>query len=100
MTHLREGFTHSEAALVEAVAHRVVELLDERDRLARSTRLVDAQTLADMLGVSRATIYKYAIELGARKVGLPPRGVITLPPGREWAAARHRCPNGCGGGDA
>jgi hypothetical protein len=39
--------------LVEAVARRVVELLDERDREQRpSAGLVDAQTLGRLLGIS------------------------------------------------
>jgi hypothetical protein len=53
--------------LVEAIAHRVVELLDQRDRPAAA--LVDATTLARLLGVSRATVYEHASELGAIEVG-------------------------------
>jgi hypothetical protein len=60
------------AELVERVARRVVELLDERDQgAARSPalRLVDAATLAGILGIGRATVYEHADELGAVQLG-------------------------------
>jgi hypothetical protein len=56
------------ADLVERVALRVVELLDERDRPSAG-RLVDAATLARLLGVSRATVYEHADRLGAVRLG-------------------------------
>lgn len=52
--------------LVERVARRVVELLQEQQQ---PTGLVDAATLARLLGVSRSTIYDRASELGAVQVG-------------------------------
>jgi hypothetical protein len=52
--------------LVERVALRVVELLDECDGRAG---LVDAAALARLLGVSRATDYDRASELGAIQLG-------------------------------
>ena len=60
--------TSRDLALVDAVAARVVDLLDQRAD-ARSTGLVDAQELARTLGVSRATVYEHADELGAVEVG-------------------------------
>lgn len=54
---------------VEAVARRVVELLDERDERARFSGLVDAQTLADLLDVDRGWVYRHAAELGAVRLG-------------------------------
>jgi hypothetical protein len=59
-----------QAELVEAVARRVVELLDERDQeQPPSAGLVDAQTLGRLLGISRSTVYEHAAELGALEVG-------------------------------
>jgi len=55
-------------ALVEAVALRVLELIDERTE-APARSLVDASTLAGALGVARSTIYEHADELGAVHVG-------------------------------
>jgi DNA-binding IclR family transcriptional regulator len=56
-------------AFVDAVAARVLELLEERQATPRSARLVDAATLAGMLGLSRSTVYEHAAELGALEVG-------------------------------
>lgn len=54
--------------LVERVAVRVVEMLVERGH-APASRLVDAEELACLLGVSRSTIYDRASELGAVQLG-------------------------------
>jgi hypothetical protein len=54
--------------LVERVAVRVVELLEARQSPA-TPALVDAATLARVLGVSRSTIYDRASELGAIEIG-------------------------------
>jgi len=59
--------------LVDRVARRVVELLDERDqaqlldevRHAETKPLVDAATIARILGISRATVYEHSGALGA-----------------------------------
>jgi hypothetical protein len=56
------------AELVEAIAWRVVELLEARREVA-STQLVDAATLASLLGISRSTVYEHADELGAVRLG-------------------------------
>jgi hypothetical protein len=50
---------------VDAIAHRVVELLHEK-RPARG--LVDAATLAAKLGLSRDTVYRRASALGGVRV--------------------------------
>lgn len=59
--------------LVEAVARRVVELLDEREangqRASHFDGLVDAAALAQILGVSRGYVYEHALELGGRRIG-------------------------------
>jgi hypothetical protein len=52
---------------VEAVARRVVELLEERGLQRR--QLVDAAELARLLGIERSWVYAHAIELGAVKLG-------------------------------
>lgn len=58
---------------VEAVALRVVELLEERQMLRLSSSLVDAQQVAETLGVSRAWVYEHADELGATRLGEGPK---------------------------
>jgi len=52
---------------VEAVARKVVELLEARGLQKR--QLVDAATLAQMFGIERSWVYSHAIELGAVKLG-------------------------------
>jgi hypothetical protein len=52
---------------VEAVARRVVELLEKRGLQRRE--LVDAAELARRLGIERSWVYSHAIELGAVKLG-------------------------------
>jgi hypothetical protein len=56
---------------IEAVASRVVELMQSvaGSRLDSPARLVDAATVARLLGVSRATVYANAEQLGAIRVG-------------------------------
>jgi hypothetical protein len=60
-------------AIVDLIAERVCErVLDALSRYAapaRSDGLVDAQTLAGVLGVDRAYVYRHRDELGAIKVG-------------------------------
>lgn len=52
---------------VEAIARRVVELLEKRGLQRRE--LVDASELARRLGIERSWVYSHAIELGAVKLG-------------------------------
>jgi len=54
--------------IVEAVARRVVELLESRG-LSGGAELVDAAELARRLGIERSWVYTHAIELGAVKLG-------------------------------
>lgn len=52
---------------IEAIARRVVELLEKRGLQGRE--LVDAAELARRLGIERSWVYSHAIELGAVKLG-------------------------------
>lgn len=52
---------------VEAIARRVVELLEQRG--LRKRELVDAAELARRFGIERSWVYSHAIELGAVKLG-------------------------------
>jgi hypothetical protein len=61
----------SESDLVEAIAHRVVELLRAEKPQERPARLVDAATLARELGVERDWVYANAERLGAIRLGGP-----------------------------
>lgn len=51
----------------EAIARRVVELLERRGLQKRE--LVDAAELARRFGIERSWVYSHAIELGAVKLG-------------------------------
>ncbi len=53
--------------LVDAIARRVVELLEKKGIQQRE--LVDASELARRLGIERSWVYSHAIELGAVKLG-------------------------------
>jgi hypothetical protein len=57
----------TDVELVEAIAQRVAELL--REDTPTPGALVDAQTLAGLLGVSRAHVYRNANKLGAQRIG-------------------------------
>lgn len=56
-------------ALVDAVAARVLELLAERNPPPGRSPLVSAAELAEILGVTRDTVYQHADELGAVRIG-------------------------------
>jgi hypothetical protein len=51
----------------EAIARRVVELLEKRG--LQNRELVDAAELARRLAIERSWVYSHAIELGAVKLG-------------------------------
>jgi hypothetical protein len=53
--------------LVDAIARRVVELLEKKGIQQRE--LVDASELARRFGIERSWVYSHAIELGAVKLG-------------------------------
>lgn len=56
-----------DAPTIEAIARRVVELLERRG--LQSRELVDAAELARRFGIERSWVYSHAIELGAVKLG-------------------------------
>jgi hypothetical protein len=58
--------------LVEAIARRVVELMDESDALAQG-RLATAREIAAEFGVTRDWVYANASELGAVRLGSGPK---------------------------
>src|SRR3954453_12195812 len=59
---------------IEAVARRVAELLGEQDAVPAG--LVDAASLAQMLGVKRRWVYARASQLGAIRLGDGPRAPL------------------------
>ena len=67
---------------IDAVAKRVVELLEYETTSAKPSGLVDAATAARLLGVSRATVYARADELGAVRVGAGKRARLRFDPAR------------------
>jgi hypothetical protein len=68
--------------LTDAVLARVVDLV-RRDavvsRAAGAERWLDAQELAQRLGVSREWVYEHAEELGAKRIGSGPRPRLRFP---------------------
>jgi hypothetical protein len=58
-----------DAHTVEAVARRVVEIIEEAQSAVGARRLVDAATLARALGVKRAWVYEHCDDLGAVRLG-------------------------------
>lgn len=75
--------------LVERVALRVVELLDERPMTA--PRVVDPAGLAQILGVSRGTIYEHAKSLGAIRIGNGPKAAMRFDVEKAMTAWTARC---------
>jgi len=63
---------------VEAIARRVVEILERRGLQGRE--LVDAGELARRLGIERSWVYSHAIELGAVKLGSGPKPRLRFDP--------------------
>jgi hypothetical protein len=56
--------------LIERVAERVVEMLEERaGDSSLGGQLVSAATLANLLGISRSCVYEHADRLGAIELG-------------------------------
>jgi len=62
-----------DAASVEAVARRVVELMCATGDVPAARRLVDARVLAAELGVTRSWVYEHRDELGAVRIGTGPK---------------------------
>jgi hypothetical protein len=60
------------AQTIDAIAHRVVELLHESD--PQPNKLLTADELARRFGVSRAWVYEHANELGVIRLGEGARG--------------------------
>jgi len=68
-----------DSASIEAVAHRVAELLRGEDV---SPELADAAEIARRFGVSRDYVYEHAVKLGAVKLGDGPRARLRFDPER------------------
>jgi hypothetical protein len=77
--HIRVvGLNHED---IEAVARRVVELLNAQHQDdASQPALIDAAAVARLLGVSRATVYAKADELGAIRLGNGKRARLRFDP--------------------
>jgi DNA-binding transcriptional MocR family regulator len=89
---------------INAVAARVVEMLGKTASgpvLKQTNQLIDAASAAQLLGVSRGTVYAKADELGAIRVGTGKRARLRFDPaelvarrrkGQQSPPARHRRP--------
>ena len=80
-------------AIVEAIARKVVEIVDAR---SSTFGLVDARELAEELGVSIDYVYAHATELGALRLGSGPKARIRfdLDEARQALESRRRRPGG------
>jgi hypothetical protein len=67
-------------AYVEAVAHRVAELIRDDAHKTAAPRLVDAATLAAELGVERSWVYEHAHQLHPIRLGSGPRARLRFNP--------------------
>jgi hypothetical protein len=78
-------------AYVEAVAHRVAELIRDDARETAAPRLVDAATLAAELGVERSWVYEHRDELHPVRLGngSKPRLRFDVPAVRAALAAQN-----------
>ena len=85
---LPEGHSSSmlalDAATIDAIAQRVAELL--ADRQPEPSGLVDAATLARVLGVSRGAVYANAAALGAVRLGDGPKARLRFDVDKARAA--------------
>jgi hypothetical protein len=84
--------TEHDRALVDAIARRVVELLNEPGS-PQTPQLVDAATIARTLGVSRSTVYEHAQALGAIEVGSGSRPRLRFDVDQAVAAWSRRVPS-------
>lgn len=75
---------------VERVARRVVELIEDQ-RPSGRPRMVDVAELAEILGVSRDTVYRHSKQLGAARIGDGPRPALRFDVERATAAWASRC---------
>jgi hypothetical protein len=74
---------------VELIAARVLALL--RADAERSARLVDAKTLSELLGVTRAWVYAHAEQLHAVRLG-GPQGRLRFDLSRVLAPSEESAP--------
>jgi hypothetical protein len=68
--------------LTDAVVARIIDLIRMEGLIARAggeQRWLDAQGVAEQLGVSREWVYEHADELGARRIGNGPRPRLRFP---------------------
>jgi hypothetical protein len=68
--------------LVEAIAQRVVELLDRRHDQLRRARLASASEIAAEFGVSRDWVYAHASALAAVRLGTGPKARLRFDRGQ------------------
>lgn len=73
-----------DAASIEAVARRVVELIRDEGGSSTVRRLVDAATLAAELGVDRSWVYAHRGELGAIQLGTGSKPRLRFDPEVAW----------------
>ena len=81
--------------LTDAVVARIIDVIRIEGLVARAgvgQRWLDAQEVAERLGVKREWVYEHADELGARRIGRGRRPMLRFP-----AQSLDRLANGSGG---
>jgi hypothetical protein len=91
------GGLHLAPEIVEALAHRIAELLAE-DEGRSDVRLVDVEGLARVLGVQPGWVYEHAAELGVISLGDGRRPRLRFDPEEAVERLAQR-PAGPRGGD-
>jgi hypothetical protein len=75
-----EGELRLDPESIEALAHRLAELLAPREPLRPGTQLITAEEVAQWWGISRRWIYDHADDLGARRLGAGRRPRLRFDP--------------------
>ena len=78
--------TRVDEELVEAIAFRVVQLLDLDRGPREDPDLIDAAELARRFGMDRSWVYAHAAELGAVRLGEGPNARLRFDPARAREA--------------
>lgn len=78
---------------IEAIAARVVELLDEPPRRRNSVRLATAKEVAESLGVGRSWVYAHQERLRAIRLGSGPKSRLRFDLDRAAEAFRMEAEN-------
>ncbi len=80
MSERAEGELRLDPESIEALAHRLAELLTPREPVRAGAQLITAEEVAQWWGISRRWVYDHAEELGARRLGAGRRPRLRFDP--------------------